>query len=673
MIVTELLEAQRAAVEASFDSALAITGAAGTGKTAALHARARRFATEFPGAAYRILRHPSELAAIARERLRSAGCAIELVDDVEALARFRELALPLLEMEWEEIISGAIDPEVPGLRSPQRFVDAAFRLIAKLRDAGIPATAFLESSLSAATAFYANPPNFASPELILATKDVYRDSLDVERDELARQYRREVDLAKILARLYSAYERDIASSHRMTAGDAVLEAAALTEPLREHLFIDEAQEGTGAQRAFLESLLGPELRGLTLAGDPSAPTSTFRGARPDRMFASIAPIELKQQLRSAAGPDPLVLYRPRTQREEARYIADVVRSSIDAGLPPHEIALIFRSTCDVHVYEDALLDRDVPVAVYGDVNVFEDPRALDALALLWNLWNPFAHAWMLRTLEGRFLNLSDAAIAALCAEPPDSQATLFTFEDEPAPTERTRRWDPKRDLRLGWNVTRGDVDSSLDAESRQRVEAFRSARREWIAAMPGRSLAALARRIWGDALAAAGPPYSARYKSQQFILQRLLHRLEGHALAHSGATLGDVLGDAEARAESDLETAYGDLEPGYVPLLNVDAAGSFPRWYVPDAFMWSPKLGMIPKENAGDARAARTAKFSYYMHRAKARENYNAEERRAFVYAMRRARTRVYVTAYDRATRGTTAPEFFEELRSARLPGTRVE
>jgi superfamily I DNA/RNA helicase len=79
---------------------------------------------------------------------------------------------------------------------------------------------------------------------------------------------------------------------------------------------------------------------------------------------------------------------------------------------------------------------------------------------------------------------------------------------------------------------------------------------------------------------------------------------------------------------------------------------------------------MIAKENVGDARAARTAKFTYYMFRTKAREHYNREERRAFVYAMRRARKSVLVTACERPTRGVTAPEFLAELQAARLPGT---
>jgi len=99
-------------------------------------------------------------------------------------------------------------------------------------------------------------------------------------------------------------------------------------------------------------------------------------------------------------------------------------------------------------------------------------------------------------------------------------------------------------------------------------------------------------------------------------------------------------------------------------------AGAFPRYYVPDAFLYSPSLGMIAKENVGEARAARTAKFTYYMYRSKTRERYNREERRAFVYALRRAKRTALVSAHEKATRGIAAPEFLAELQAARLPGT---
>jgi hypothetical protein len=72
---------------------------------------------------------------------------------------------------------------------------------------------------------------------------------------------------------------------------------------------------------------------------------------------------------------------------------------------------------------------------------------------------------------------------------------------------------------------------------------------------------------------------------------------------------------------------------------------------------------MIPKENVGDARASRTAKFSYYMFRTKAQQHYYRRERRAFEYALRRARESVFITASGSPTRGITAPEFLQELR----------
>ncbi len=70
----------------------------------------------------------------------------------------------------------------------------------------------------------------------------------------------------------------------------------------------------------------------------------------------------------------------------------------------------------------------------------------------------------------------------------------------------------------------------------------------------------------------------------------------------------------------------------------VDArAGAFPPYYVPDAFLFSPTYGMIPKDAAGDATAARTAKFTWYEHQARPRAAYVKEQRRLFAQALGRA------------------------------------
>jgi len=327
-----------------------------------------------------------------------------------------------------------------------------------------------------------------------------------------------------------------------------------------------------------------------------------------------------------------------------------------------------------------LLDRNVPVLVAGDLNIFADRRSLDAIALLWNVYDPFRHEWILRTLAGPAVALSDASLAALCSEPPDPQRALFTFDEEPVPTARTGRWDAKRDLRLGWNVVRGEVDDTLSDEARRRVRRFRELRDGWLRAMHALPFEEFARKVWREGLAREGVAGSARARAQQSILNRLLRRLTDFIAERPDSTLGDLLEYAERRMTSDLETCDSTAAAceGFVSMLSVEAAagrefdrvvvadvrpGSFPRWYAPDAFLFSPRYGMIPKENSGDARASRTAKYTYYTFRMKSAQGYNERERRAFEYARSRARKSVLVTAWGPSTRGITAPEFLEELR----------
>ena len=684
MMTVEFTAEQRAAIDAPFEASLQIAGASRTGKTTALRARAARYHKKH-GSGYFFATHPCELVSLASIVLEVAGTPVQIADAIEARRAFADGAAQLFDLTWPELRTGAIDPEVAALRGPQWFLDAAYRLVRKLRDGGIDPHTFLERSLAGATDFYAKPPNFAHAELIAATKDAYRDSLNASPEELQRQYRREVDLAKIVHKLYERYVAYTNVSDALVESDAIARAVdrlrerpELATAIREryaHAFIDEMQEATPMQRALLDAIYGTPLCGVSFAGDARAATSRFKGARPEIALAGASQtIELTP---ATAAPEVL-LHRAKTLTEEAAYVAQQVHDRLERGVPPGEIALLFRSCADVQVYLDALLDCDIPAAIAGDVNVFAERHALDALALLWNVWDPFRHEWLLRTLSGKALALSDASVAVLCADPPDPQTALFTPDPEQAPTERTSRWNPKRDVRLGWNVLRGETDVSLNEGARARIRQFRELREGWVRAMSAFPLDAFVRKVWSEGLARDGAPGSARARAQQHILRQVFDRLLELRRLQPGATLGDLLTDIAERAESDCESCDVALDPAFVQMLSLDAArgrsfafvaipdaraGSFPRWYVPDAFLWSPTLGMIPRENAGSVNASRTAKFSYYLYRTKAREAYNAQERSAFEYALSRARASVLVTACGSPTRGITAPEFLEELR----------
>jgi superfamily I DNA/RNA helicase len=667
------------------EECLAIVGGPGTGKSTALAARIATIRALHPQADPLYFDSAAGVDDFAVSLLRSSGEPVEPIDDADAELLFANACAPLFALDWEEFTSNQLDPEIPGLRSPERFLRSAFRLIRRLRDGDVEPAFFVSRALAGATEFYAKPPNFSDPALLSATKNAYHDSLAVTPQELTRQRLREIDLAKILARLYERYLDLVASTRRLTGRDAAIAAADMLarDPdravtLRERHqfgFVDDAQELTNAQLKLLRAVFGSRLAGVTLCGDPGRTISETRMANPQATFAlASTKVELRDPYRTPA----ITVARLATPLDEAALIAERVADWIADGLPPERIAVIFRSVRNVEIYENALLDRSVPALVCGDVNVFADRRALDALALLWNVYDPFRHDWLLRTLANPGFGLSDASLVTLCAEPPDPQRPLFTLDDEPAPTVRASRWNPKRDLRLGWNVIRGEQDDALGTDAAARVRRFRELRERWLAAMHELPFDRFVRLVWSEGLAREGEPGSARARAQQIALRRLFDRLHDFLARNPDAGIADLLLYAQARIESDLETCQWDERKDFVQILSAEAArgcvfdrvvvanvhpGGFPRWYAPEAFLFSPRFGMIPKDNVGDARAARTAKFTYYMFASKAPQHYYERERRVFSYALCRARTETLVTASGTPIRSSAAPEFLEELR----------
>ncbi len=741
-----LATTQRDAIERDLSAgALAIVGPPGAGKSFALVRRALRL-TRADRTRRVLLATPSE-AGVRRLRARSADHAIEhanldihsfgdaafailagarepgstplrAIDDVAASRRFEELGAALFALEWTEFVSDEIDPEITGLRAPERFSAAAFRLIRKLRASLVSPEDFRLLGLQGATKFYGQPPNFANPDLLLETQPKYRDSLRVDAVELARQYAREVDLVKILARLYESYRDGIVASGTLTPIDAVYEAtlllrarpdaAARARATYAACLIDDAQDLTAAQTALVEAIFGPAFDDVTFAGDAAQSTRGFAtGARGAEIFKRVASsLELPSRAtmepaiaraaRLAAEPnaaddalppgaarDAVALYRGTTQRDETHFVASEVARALEAGCAPERIAVIVRGLHCAHGFIDALLARDVPVDVAGAGSLYEYPAIADALAALWAAVDPFRHDWLLRNLEAPWLRLCDASIATLCGDAAEPQPLLFALPDDDVDEARAGRWDRRRDLRLGRNVTRGDVDLDLTDEGRQRLRDFRVARERWAAAARTHGLAAHARLILAEtalATAAAG----ARGRFERLLIARLLDEIDRYAACDPLATLEEFLLVAEhtARAEADL-LALDLRDEGAVRVVDVEAAkgeafdivfvvdaraGAWPRYYVPDAFLFVPGRGMIPKDNVGDARAARTAKFTYLWAQLKFRDKYNAEERRAFYVAATRARARLFVSASGRPTKGIAAPEILAELEKRLAP-----
>jgi len=721
----QLDAAQTLALEAPLDAALRLTGPPGSGKSTILVRRALRAAAEGVPAlvtapSARAVAHLRALLGPARGiecatlgefalavlRASAPERAVRVIDDVRAAQIFEAAAAPLFSLEWSEIVAAEIDPEITGLRAPQRFAAAAFRLIRKLRRAGISADAFKANCEKGTTQFFGHPPNLADPALIMDTPGKYRDSLRADPRELSRQHAREVDLVKILVKLYRTYSADLTERGCLTADDALYEAARLLTAqrapfrLNERLaFVDDAQDLTAGELAFLRAAFGTELARVTLAGDPEQATRSFAGARGDAELRAGTPLVLTTSYRCPAqilalaerGLDPqkyapapaeaesYSLYRGADAQDEARYVAATVARLLSEGVNPERIAILTRSLPAAHVYIDALLARGVPVDVAGEASLYDFPAVQDGMAALWALADPYRHEYLMRNLEAPWLNLSDASIAILCAEPPEQpQPLLFELPEDADDDEIRGRWDRLRDLRLGRNVTRGDADAALSEDARSRIRAFRAALERWEGLERELGLSQLARTILGETVLGTARD-DVRDRFARGLVARLLAQVQAYAAREPLGTLRGFLDEIDAIAAVDADLlALEQVLPASVRVLDVEAAkgrefehvfvvdvraGAFPRYYVPEAFLFTPRFGIIPKENVGaGARSARTAKFTYVLFRQNLRGKYNAEERRAFYCAVTRARAHVYVSASGRPTRGVAAPEILEEL-----------
>ncbi|HZO95398.1 MAG TPA: UvrD-helicase domain-containing protein [Candidatus Baltobacteraceae bacterium] len=651
------------------------------------------------------------LDALAFELLRAhpleTGLAldVELVDPLDATEIFERAAAPLFSAEWADWLGAEVDPEIAGLRTPDRFADAALRLIRKLREAGIDDETFLAMALRGANTFYANPPNLASPALLAATKDEHRASLAVGAAELERQRKRELDLAKILKRLYGAYREEIVRRGCLTASDALVEATRLLESrpaiaraVRRRLrvaFVDDAHDLGAAALRFLRALFGDALDGVAIAGDPAAATQNFAGARPEQLFRRAAttvaleprglPAQIAAVMRATIDADPLRpvppgdavrVIRLQDRASEADAVASRIAALVERGTPPGKIALLHRTLRTLGPFEDALLARDLPVALAGDPALFERGDVLDALALLWASVDPFRHAWTLRALQTPMLRLSDASIALLCGEPANPQPALFALPENPDPD---RRWDRQRDVRLGTNVLRGERDDDLTPLARERLAAFRARRARWAAWVRDADPESAARAIVEDGglLAAREGETAARRRLRATLIARLIALIGAYAQRRPFDGLARALAHCERLALSEQGPAIEDERDDAIVVAAVDRvlarrfdhvfvvdarAGAFPPYYVPDAFLFSPTHGMIPKECAGDARAARTAKFTWYEHSANPRAAYVKEQRRLFAAVLGRADATATISASGKATRGKAAPELAAEV-----------
>ena len=189
-----------------------------------------------------------------------------------------------------------------------------------------------------------------------------------------------------------------------------------------HFVVDEYQDVNPLQQRLLEQWLG-QRKSLCVVGDASQTIYSFTGASPEYLlgfpdrYADATVIRLVRDYRSTpqvvgvanallaaipqdteagrsaararlelvaqrhAGP-PVAYTEYPDEAAEAEGVAENIRTLIQRGARPAEIAVLFRINAQSEVYEQALADRGVPYVVRGVERFFDRPEVRQAVLLL---------------------------------------------------------------------------------------------------------------------------------------------------------------------------------------------------------------------------------------------------------------------------------------------------
>jgi DNA helicase-2/ATP-dependent DNA helicase PcrA len=224
-------------------------------------------------------------------------------------------------------------------------------------------------------------------------------------------------------RIYQAYEQACAKAGLVDFAELLLRVRELLqqdECMRshyqqrfQHVMVDEFQDTNAIQYDWLRLFAGGN-NNLFVVGDDDQSIYGWRGARVENMlkFERDNPgarvIRLEQNYRSTVkilsaanaviscnagrlgknlwtegeAGEPLSIYTAFNEIDETRFVLDRIEQWTNAGGRRQEIAVLYRSNAQSRVFEEALLDANIPYRVYGGLRFFERAEIKDALAYL---------------------------------------------------------------------------------------------------------------------------------------------------------------------------------------------------------------------------------------------------------------------------------------------------
>ena len=269
------------------------------------------------------------------------------------------------------------------------------------------------------------------------------------------------DLPRIIADVYSEYQRRLRAANALDFDDLIGETVAVLQAFPQiaqyyrrrfrHILVDEYQDTNHAQYVLVRELVGRETEDgvapaeLCVVGDADQSIYAFRGATIrniedfERDFPNATTILLEQNYRSTqtilsaansvisrnagrrekrlwtdAGEGELIVgYVADNEHDEARFVAQEIDALVDDGGSYNDVAVFYRTNNSSRALEEVFIRAGIPYKVVGGVRFYERREIRDIVAYLRVLDNPGDSVSMRRILNTPRRGIGDRAEACV--------------------------------------------------------------------------------------------------------------------------------------------------------------------------------------------------------------------------------------------------------------------
>ena len=289
-------------------------------------------------------------------------------------------------------------------------------------------------------------------------------------------------LGEKIGNVYAEYERRLAESNSLDFDDLIVRTIDLLEkdkPTRtkyqekfKYVLVDEYQDVNQAQYRLIR-LLGDKHKNVTVVGDDDQSIYSWRGSdykmilRFEQDFKGAAVFKLEENYRStqtildAANAmisnnktradkklftsrgvgDPIVAFPATTERDEARYVVERVKSLVRDGAAYRDFLVLYRTNAQSRVFEEALIADGIPYRVVGGVGFYQRAEIKDVIAYLRYIANPADSIAFKRIINVPRRGIGQQTLAALIAA---ANAAKKPLGEAAADGELLRRAVPKK-------------------------------------------------------------------------------------------------------------------------------------------------------------------------------------------------------------------------------------